>query len=265
MQTELGLNQTIKVRSVWISDIHLGFRGCSADYLLNFLHQVECDYLYLVGDIVDVWEMKKRMFWPQTHNNVIRTILGKAKHDTKVIYIPGNHDEVLRDFDGAVFGNVEIRNEAVHTTADGKKLLILHGDKFDSIVKVSPLIAKVGSRLYDYLLRANRLVNFVRRKLGFSYWSLAAFLKHKVKNAVQYISNFEEAVAHEAAQQGVDGVVCGHIHRAEITQINGIDYFNCGDWVESCTALIERADGSMEIIKWTDVNNHAPSVIAKAA
>ncbi len=265
MQTELSLNQTIKVRSVWISDIHLGFRGCSADYLLDFLHHVECEYLYLVGDIVDVWEMKKRMFWPQAHNNVIRTILGKAKHNTKVIYVPGNHDEVLRDFDGAVFGNVEIRYEAIHTTAEDKKLLILHGDKFDSIVKISPILAKVGSRLYDYLLRANRWVNLARRKLGFSYWSLAAFLKHKVKNAVQYISNFEEAVAHEAAQQGVDGVVCGHIHRAEITKINGIDYFNCGDWVESCTALIEHPDGKMEIMKWTDIINQPQLSIAQAA
>jgi len=267
MQTELNLNKPLKVRSVWISDIHLGFRGCSAEYLLNFLQQVECDYLYLVGDIVDVWEMKKRMFWPQAHNNVIRTILGKAKHDTKVIYVPGNHDEVLRDFDGAVFGNVEIQNEAMHTTADGRKLLILHGDKFDSIVKVSPVLAKVGSRLYDYLLRTNRWVNLVRRKLGFSYWSLAAFLKHKVKNAVQYISNFEEAVAHEAANLEVDGVVCGHIHRAEMTTINNIEYYNCGDWVESCTALVEHPDGQMEILKWTDEahNTVSPSVLAQAA
>lgn len=264
MTKEFSLPQPIKARSIWISDVHLGFRGCSADFLLDFLRNTECEYLYLVGDIIDVWEMKKRMFWPQAHNNVIRTILGKAKHNTKVIYVPGNHDEMLRDFDGAVFGNVEIQNEAIHTTADGKRLLILHGDKFDSIVKISPLLAKVGSRLYDYLLRANRWVNFIRRKLGFSYWSLAAFLKHKVKNAVQYISNFEEAVAHEAAKQGVDGVVCGHIHRAEISRIHDIDYFNCGDWVESCTALMENHDGSIELLNWTDViKKH--SLIAQAA
>lgn len=252
MLTETGKKQKLKLRSVWISDIHLGFRGCSAEFLLDFLHRVECDYLYLVGDIIDVWEMKKRMYWPQAHNNVIRTLLGKAKHNTKVIYVPGNHDEVLRDFDGAVFGNVEIQNEAIHTTADNRKLLILHGDQFDSVVKCSPMLAKLGGRLYDYLLRANRYVNFVRRKLGFPYWSLAAFLKHKVKNAVQYIGNFEEAVAREAAKQGVDGVVCGHIHRAEITRLHEIDYYNCGDWVESCTALVEHADGRMEILSWTE-------------
>lgn len=264
MQTQISHKHKLKVRTVWISDIHLGFRGCSADMLLNFLHQVECDYLYLVGDIIDVWEMKKRMFWPQEHNNVIRTILGKAKHNTKVIYVPGNHDEVLRDFDGAVFGNVSIRNEIIHTTADQRKLLILHGDQFDSVVKCSPMLAKIGGRLYDLLLRANRTVNLVRRKMGFSYWSLAAFLKHKVKNAVQYISNFEEAVAHEAARQGVDGVVCGHIHRAEITRLHDIDYYNCGDWVESCTALVERQDGRMEIINWAEYLQHTPA-IAKAA
>lgn len=264
MQTQISHKQKIKVRSVWISDIHLGFKGCSAEFLLDFLHHVECDYLYLVGDIIDIWEMKKRMFWPQEHNNVIRTILGKAKHHTKVVYVPGNHDEMLRDYDGAVFGNVQIERETIHTTADNRKLLILHGDEFDSVVKCSPMVAKIGSRLYNFLLRANRLVNFLRRKMGFSYWSLAAFLKHKVKNAVQYISNFEEAVAHEAARQGVDGVVCGHIHRAEISRIHDIDYYNCGDWVESCTALVEQANGEMEILHWTD-NTAASLIEAKAA
>ncbi len=264
MNNRLSSDNKLKVRSVWISDVHLGFRGCSADFLLDFLHKTECEYLYLVGDIVDVWEMKKRMFWPQAHNNVIRTILGKAKHNTKVIYVPGNHDEVLRDFDGLVFGNVEIKNETIHTTADGKQLLVIHGDQFDGIVKCSPLISKIGSRLYDYLLRANRWVNYVRRKLGFSYWSLAAFLKHKVKNAVQYIGNFEEAVAREASRQDVDGVVCGHIHRAEITRLHNVDYFNCGDWVESCTALVENTDGSMEIINWTDSSEQTKSILQAA-
>lgn len=264
MQTQVSPKQKLKVRSVWISDIHLGFRGCSAELLLDFLHHTECQYLYLVGDIIDVWEMKKRMFWPQEHNNVIRTLLGKAKHNTKVVFIPGNHDEVFRDYDGMVFGNVEIRHEAIHTTADNRKLLILHGDEFDSVVKISPMLAKIGSRLYEFLLRANRYVNLIRRKLGFSYWSLAAFLKHKVKNAVQYISNFEEAVAHEAARQGVDGVICGHIHRAEISQLHGIDYYNCGDWVESCTALVEHPDGQMEILTWTELMTETKAV-AQAA
>lgn len=264
MTAQFSPEQTTQVRSVWISDIHLGFRGCSADLLLDFLHHVECEYLYLVGDIIDVWEMNKRMYWPQEHNNVIRTILGKAKHDTKVVYVPGNHDEILRDFDGAVFGNVEIQTEAIHTTADGRKLLILHGDKFDCVVKHSPFLAKVGGRLYDYLLRLNYWVNTVRRRLGFPYWSLAAFIKHKVKNAVQFISDFEEAVAREASSQGVEGVVCGHIHRAEIRRIDEVDYYNCGDWVESCTALVEHSDGVMEVINWVDVMNKT-SLLPKVA
>jgi UDP-2,3-diacylglucosamine pyrophosphatase LpxH len=264
MQTQVSLNEKLKVRTVWISDIHLGFRGCSADFLLDFLHKVECENLYLVGDIIDVWEMKKKMYWPQAHNNVIRTLLGKAKHDTKVVFVPGNHDEVFRTYDGMIFGNVEIKNEAIHETADGRKLLIIHGDEFDSVVKISPLLAKVGSRMYEYLLWANRYVNAVRRKLGYSYWSLAAFLKHKVKNAVQYISNFEEAVAHEAARQGVDGVVCGHIHRAEITQLHDVHYYNCGDWVESCTALIEHQDGHIEILNWTDAVEELMPIVRAA-
>lgn len=242
-----------KMRTVWISDVHLGFRGCSAELLLDFLHSVQCDYLYLVGDIIDVWEMKKRLYWPQAHNNVIRTLLGKAKHGTKVVFVPGNHDELFRDYEGMVFGNVSITSEVIHTTADNKKLLILHGDQFDSVVTCSPLIAHLGSKAYDFLLRANRWVNAVRRGLGFPYWSLAAFLKHKVKNAVQYISNFEEAVAREAARQGVDGVVCGHIHRAEISRIHGIDYLNCGDWVESCTALMEDSSGQISLINWAEL------------
>jgi UDP-2,3-diacylglucosamine pyrophosphatase LpxH len=246
------LNRPVKYRAVWISDVHLGFRGCRADYLLEFLRSCECEYLYLVGDIVDTWAMKKKPFWPQEHNNVIRTILGKAKHDTKVVYVPGNHDELLRDYSGMVFGNVAIQTEVVHTGATGRRYLILHGDQFDGVVMSSRLIGIIGSQLYEALLRANRYVNHVRRRLGFPYWSLAGYLKHKVKNAIQYINNFEEAVAHEAARTGVDGVICGHIHRAEIAELHGIHYHNCGDWVESCTALVEHADGEMEIIDWLE-------------
>ncbi len=242
----------LRYRSIWISDVHLGFRGCRADFLLDFLRNTECEYLYLVGDIIDVWEMKNRMFWPQEHNNVVRTILGKAKHDTKVIYIPGNHDEVLRDFVGMEFGNVSIQKDAIHVTAAGKRLLVLHGDEFDSVVQVSRWLAMLGNRVYDWLLYLNRWVNVFRRKLGFPYWSLAAYLKHKVKNAVQFISDFEQAVARETERRGVDGVVCGHIHHAEITTHNDILYCNDGDWVESCTALVERHDGTLELINWTE-------------
>jgi UDP-2,3-diacylglucosamine pyrophosphatase LpxH len=242
----------LSFRTVWISDVHLGFRGCSADHLLDFLHSVHCEHLYLVGDIIDIWEMRKRLFWPQAHNNVVRTILGKAKHGTNVVYVPGNHDEVLRDFYDMTFGNVQIVEEAIHVNADGRRLLVTHGDKFDSVVRCSRAMAMLGTRLYDYLLKANYYVHAVRRRLDLPYWSLAGFLKHKVKNAVQFISNFEQAVAYETARLGVDGVVCGHIHRPEITRLNNVIYCNCGDWVESCSALVEHHDGSLELIRWAD-------------
>jgi len=244
----------LRVRTVWISDVHLGFRGCSADMLLDFLHTVECETLYLVGDIVDVWNMKRGLYWPQAHNNVIRTILGKAKHDTRVVFVPGNHDEVFRDHVGTRFGNVEICEEAIHETSVGRRLLIVHGDEFDGVVTCHPWLAKLGSHAYDCLLETNRYLNSVRRRLGMGYWSLAGFLKRKVKNAVNYIGGFEEAVAREAHRRGVDGVICGHIHHAEIRDIDGIRYHNCGDWVESNTALIERFDGSIELLRWSDMS-----------
>ena len=253
--------QKLKVRSVFISDIHLGFKGCQADSLLHFLHSVETDYLFLVGDIVDFWAIMKNPTWPQKHTNVIRSILGKAKHETKVIYVPGNHDDSMRDYVGHKFGNVEIHRDYVHTTVDGRKLLVMHGDEFDLIVKNSRWLSNLGSYLYDKLLSLNHIVNGIRRLFNRSYWSLAAYLKHKVKNAVDYIGNFEDALAHFAEERGVDGVVCGHIHHAEIRDINGILYCNDGDWVESCTSLIEYNDGQLEILHWE--NNFEQSTISE--
>lgn len=243
----------LRYRTIWLSDIHLGYRGCKADYLLDFLRSTECDHLFLVGDIIDIWSLKKRgLFWPQSHNNVIRTILGKAKHGTKVIYIPGNHDEMLRDYTGLVFGNVEIHDSYIHQIADGRRFLMMHGDEFDSVIRCSRLVGYLGDTAYDFLLRLNRLVNYFRRRFGFPYWSIAAYLKHKVKNAVNAISNFEQAIAHEAKKRGVDGLVCGHIHHAEITMINDTLYCNDGDWVESCTAMVETVQGKLEILHWSD-------------
>jgi UDP-2,3-diacylglucosamine pyrophosphatase LpxH len=241
---------TLRLRTVFISDIHLGFKGCSAELLLDFLHHVEMDYLFLVGDIVDVWSMKKTMFWPQAHNNVLRTILGKAKRGTKVIFVPGNHDEVFREFDGAVFGNLEIHREYIHEDANGRRMLVLHGDEFDSVVKFSPWLAKLGSNLYDILLAANPYINWVRRKFDLPHWSLSSYLKQKAKKAVQYIGSFEDAVAQAASKRGVDMVVCGHIHKAEVRDINGVLYCNDGDWVESCTSLVEDQNGHMRLIEW---------------
>jgi UDP-2,3-diacylglucosamine pyrophosphatase LpxH len=213
--------------------------------------------LYLVGDIIDIWQMRKRPYWPQLHNDVIRTILGKAKHGTRIVYIPGNHDEAVRDLNGLVLGNLEIHEEYVHTTVDGRRLLLLHGDRFDAVVRCSRALARIGSSLYGFLLSMNGVFNALRRRLGFPYWSLARVLKDRVKQAVQYMGNFEAAVVHAAALAGVSGVVCGHIHRAEVTDVQGVLYCNCGDWVESCTALVENGDGRLELLHWTE----RPSVV----
>jgi UDP-2,3-diacylglucosamine pyrophosphatase LpxH len=243
----------LRYRSVWVSDVHLGTRGCRADFLLDFLRSVECDHLFLVGDMVDLWSMQSHgLYWPQEHNNVLRTVLGKAKHDTQVVYIPGNHDELLREFIGMEFGNVRIERDWMHVTADGKRLLIMHGDEFDAVVGCSRWLAVLGSHAYELLLRSNTVINAFRRRFGFPYWSLAGFLKHKVKSAVSFISSFEAAVVREARRRGADGVVCGHIHRAAIQHIDGVLYLNDGDWVESCTALCETHDGTLQLVQWNE-------------
>lgn len=265
IKTSITRLRPIHYRAIFISDVHLGFSGCSARYLLDFLRSTTCDYLYLVGDIIDIWQMKKKLHWPQAHNDVIRTILGKAKHGTRVIYIPGNHDELLRDFDTTLLGNLEIRNESIHETGRGKRFLVIHGDEFDNVVKSSRILALIGTSLYDALLKVNHAVNFIRRRMGFSYWSLAGVLKHRVKQAVNYISNFETVLAHAAHQHGVDGVISGHIHRAEITMINDVIYCNCGDWVESCTALVERRDGNMELLHWSEEQSSVKTLSLEAA
>jgi UDP-2,3-diacylglucosamine pyrophosphatase LpxH len=257
----------MRLRSVFVSDVHLGSRGCRADLLLEFLKSVEVDYLFLVGDIVDLWSLRKNFYWPQEHNNVLRTILGKAKGGTRVIYIPGNHDEELREFSGSVFGNLEIHREFIHTTNDGRQLLVIHGDEFDTVVKCSPWLARLGSHAYDFTLSLNRYVNAIRKWFGYPYWSLANYLKHRVKNAVQYISSFENAVALAARKRGVDGVVCGHIHRAEISEIDGVQYCNDGDWVESCSALVEDMNGRLALWSWPEMRERVqqPELVGVAA
>lgn len=239
-----------RFRSIFISDIHLGTRGCQADILLDFLKHTESDQLYLVGDIIDGWRLRRSWFWTQSHNDVIQKVLRKARKGTKVTYIPGNHDEAARDYVDLHFGGVAVLMEAIHTGADGRRFLVLHGDAFDGVVKYARWLAHLGDRAYNIVLTLNTWFNVLRRRLGYSYWSLSAYLKHKVKNAVDYISSFEDAVAEEARRHRVDGVICGHIHHAEIRDIDGITYCNDGDWVESCTALVEHADGRMEILNW---------------
>ncbi|MGF7170646.1 UDP-2,3-diacylglucosamine pyrophosphatase LpxH [Sphingobium xanthum] len=221
--------------------------------LIDFLDSVDSDMLYLVGDIVDGWQLKKRVYWPTAHNDVVWRVMKRARRGTRVIYIPGNHDEMFRQFTGMSFGGVEIRRKKIHTTVDGRKLLVLHGDEFDAIMLAHRWLAFVGDAAYTALMTVNRHVNRVRRWFGMPYWSLSKMAKHKVKNAVSFISRFEEIVAHEAERRHVDGVVCGHIHTAEIRQFGKITYYNDGDWVEGCTALVEHHDGTMEILHWADV------------
>jgi len=240
-------------RSIWISDIHLGTRGCQTDMLLDFLKHTDSNYLYLVGDIIDSWRMKRSWHWTQKHNDVIQRFLRKARKGTRITYVPGNHDENFRDFTKYRFGRVAILDETIHTGADGRRFLVLHGDQFDGIVKYAKWLAFVGDSAYTTALVLNKWFNSLRARLGFPYWSLSACLKHKVKNAVEYISRYEDAVVAAARQHDVDGVICGHIHTAEMRMIDGILYCNDGDWVESCTALVEHFDGRLEILHWADI------------
>jgi UDP-2,3-diacylglucosamine pyrophosphatase LpxH len=237
-------------RSVFISDIHLGTRGCQAELLLDFLRHMTCERLYLVGDIVDGWRMKRGWFWPQAHNDVVQKILRLARKGTAVTYIPGNHDDRVRDFCGAHFGGVTVARDALHQTADGRRFLVVHGDEFDGVARHAAWLGFAGDIAYRGLLAANTLFNRLRRRLGLGYWSLSAFLKSKVKNALKFIDNFELALAAEARRRQVDGVICGHIHKAEMRPVGGVLYVNDGDWVESCTALVEHGDGRLEILRW---------------
>jgi UDP-2,3-diacylglucosamine pyrophosphatase LpxH len=249
-------------RTVFISDVHLGTRGCQAELLLDFIRHMECDTLYLVGDIIDGWKLKSGWFWPQAHNDVVQKVLRIARKGSRVIYIPGNHDEGGRDFCGVHLGGVIVTRDAIHETADGRRFLVLHGDEFDGVTRHARWLAFLGDWAYRSVLALNTVFNHVRRRFGFGYWSLSAYLKVKVKNALQFIENFEAAVAEEARRRGVDGVICGHIHKAEMRVIDGIEYINDGDWVESCTALVEHMDGRLEILEWAKLRSW--SVIDRA-
>jgi UDP-2,3-diacylglucosamine pyrophosphatase LpxH len=246
---------TQNVRTAFISDIHLGTRGCQAELLLDFIKHLECESLYLVGDIIDGWKLKSGWHWPQTHNDVMQKILRMAREGVNVIYVPGNHDEAARDYCGVHFGGVVIARDAIHETADGRRFLVTHGDEFDGVVQHARWLAFLGDWSYRTILTLNTLFNLARRRLGFGYWSLSAFMKVKVKNALQFIEAYEGAVAEEARRRGVDGVICGHIHKAEMRDIGGIEYINDGDWVESCTAIVEHHDGSLELLEWAKLRS----------
>lgn len=239
-------------RTIFISDVHLGTRGCQADHLIDFLKSHTCDKLYLVGDIIDGWRMKSAMYWPQSHSNVLRRLLTLAKRGTEVIYVTGNHDEFLRRYSDHSFGNIRLVDRAEHLTADGRKLLVVHGDEYDVITRYHRWIAFLGDMGYNFLLEVNRVNNWLRERLGYGRWSLSAWVKHRVKRAVNFICEFEDAVAQDCEKEGFDGVVCGHIHHAEIRRIGAIEYLNCGDWVESCTALLEDEHGNIELLDWIE-------------
>ncbi|MBU6493867.1 MAG: UDP-2,3-diacylglucosamine diphosphatase [Burkholderiales bacterium] len=256
---------TRRYRAIWLSDIHLGTNGCQADYLLDFLRHHESDYLYLVGDIIDGWHLRKGWHWPQAHNDVVQKLLRKARKGTQVIYVPGNHDEVARQFCGLAFGDIAVRDEAFHTTLAGQRLWITHGDLFDGVVQHAKWLAYLGDSLYTMVLVLNRWFNRVRHRLGFPYWSLSQYLKHQVKNAVNFISAFEHVMADEARRRGCDGVVCGHIHKAEIRDIDGVLYCNDGDWVESLSALVETDEGELRIVYWTQRHGAAAHTLKSRA
>jgi len=253
---------SLRLRTVWISDLHLGTPGCRAEALLDFLRVVDCETLYLVGDIIDGWQLRRQWYWPQSHNDVVQKLLRKARKGTRVIFVPGNHDEFARKYLGHNFGGVDVVEDHVHITADGRALWITHGDLFDGVIQCAKWLAYVGDSLYEFTLRLNRHFNSLRARLGLPYWSLSRYLKLKVKRAVSYLDDFEVAVAREARLRGLQGVVCGHIHHAEMRQIEGVLYCNDGDWVESLTALVEHADGRLEIIDWAA--NEAARIAAAA-
>ncbi len=243
-----------RYRTIWISDLHLGTRACQAEVLLDFLKRTESETLYLVGDIFDGRRLRKTWYWPQSHNDVIQKLLRKAREGSRLVYLPGNHDEGARQFVGLTFGAVQIVEEIVHTTADGRRFLVIHGDQFDVVVRYAKWLARIGDTAYGILLGLNTIVNAVRRRLGYPYWPLSAYLKHRTKKAVEYLGRFENALCEEARRRDVDGVICGHVHTAEIKDITGFAYVNDGDWVESCTALVEHQTGELEILCWAGEN-----------
>lgn len=245
----ISQNDPKKIRAAWISDIHLGTRGANAAALLDFLRDYDFEVLYVVGDLIDIWQLRRGIYWPQQHNDAIQKILRKARKGARVVYIPGNHDEMVSQFVGA-YGNIVVENQVIHETADGRRILVIHGHELDTVVQNIRWLAVLGDVGYQFLLSLNPLINFFRRRFGLGYWSLSAYAKKRVKDAVSFIGRFEEEVVRYAKNHQVDGVLCGHIHSAAIRKIGATTYYNCGDWVETCSALIESMDGSIELVKY---------------
>lgn len=240
-------------RTLFISDVHLGTRGCQAEMLVDFLKENDADTIYLVGDIIDFWRIKRGAIWPQAHNNVVQLLLNKVRKGSRVVFIPGNHDDGLRDYCGSKFGGIELVRDTVHTTAAGKRYVVMHGDEFDVVVRYAKWLAFLGDRGYQLAMFLNWPLNVVRRRLGLGYWSLSSYLKYRVKTAVNFIGDFEVSLSEEATRRNADGVICGHIHHAASREIGDVHYVNTGDWVESCTAVVETDEGNLELIRWLDI------------
>jgi len=246
-------------RAIWVSDFHLGWRACEAERLLDFLKHHDADYWYLVGDIIDGWMLKRAWSWPQSHNDVVQKLLRKVRKGAHVVCIPGNHDEFLRDFAHLTFGGIVVLPDSMHETADGRRLWILHGDEFDSIVHYAPWLTILGNSGYDFMIHVGRVLNRIRHWLGFPEWSLSAYVKQRVKNVIKFVTDYEHALIREATRRGANGVVCGHIHKAEIKQVDGLTYCNTGDWVESCTAIVEDFDGKLSLVRWAGAGAAHPN------
>lgn len=256
--------QPLRLRTVFISDVHLGFRGCRAECLLSFLNSIEARQVFIIGDLIDFWALRRQVYWPTSHQDVLRTLVAMARTGTRVVYIPGNHDELCRDLCGSQFGPVEVCRDYLHETADGRRLLLLHGDEFDEHVKFGELLKRVGCVAYDAIIRLNDVMHRIRRRMGYGYWSLADWIKHQVPDALDYIDRFERAASDEARRRGLDGVICGHIHRPTMREFDGVLYCNGGDWVESCTSLVEDHNGRLAVLRWTEAEMAAAETTGTA-
>jgi UDP-2,3-diacylglucosamine pyrophosphatase LpxH len=250
--TVIGETRTRRYRTLFISDVHLGTRSAQTDAVLDFLRMVDADVIYLVGDIVDLWKVRRGAYWPQSHNDVLQKLLRKVRKGCRIIFIPGNHDEGLRDYCGTSFGGIEIRRDDIHVAANGRRYVVMHGDEFDIVVRYARWLAFLGDRSYEAALWLNNPLNWVRRHLGFGYWSLSAYLKGRVKSAGNFIGEFETALCEVARRRNADGIICGHIHHAADRHIGAVHYLNCGDWVESCTAVYETHDGEFGVLRWLE-------------
>lgn len=243
-----------RVRALFISDVHLGTRACQAERLLEFLRAYESDYIYLLGDIIDFWAMNRSIQWTRAHNTVVQKVLRKARHGTQVIFIPGNHDEVLREYAGVSFGDIRVESEWVHVAADGRRYWLIHGDEYDQVTRHHRWVAVLGDVAYNALVRINLFISRLRRLFRRpGYWSLAGYAKQKVKKAASFIFDFEDAIVHAARQRGMDGVMCGHIHWPSDRDVDGVRYLNCGDWVDTCSGIVEHLDGRIEVVRWEDM------------